>query len=408
MKSDVLFFSQDVDRGLSLETKAFSPLVDSTIEILEQNGLKCESILLPGSKLTSRSAVNRPLNISNLCLIFQAADFIIKFFFVVFRLKRQRFFMVLFYRCLLKIYNPKIIICIGATPALCEAARKYGFTLAELLHGIGYPKIPWGWDKIERKQLPEIIFALDNVSVSTFRNTQDKRFDVHLISHPFHRQLLKNNPFQTSGWMKSKKTSSLYSKTVLLTLTWGYAGDHGPYPELKGILKNGFLPDEVIDAIKGSSNIFFWRIRMHPVQIRNRSSDWLKIKLTDFCKENPNSEWEETSRLPLFTVAQACDCHITMVSQASYECAYLGLKTMALCPTLRVGGTNETMFTDLVKSGYLIKQPPNKSEILEWVAQSLKKTPLKMDGVVKIENIIKKILEIKAKTSAETINNFKN
>jgi hypothetical protein len=401
MRADVLLFSHDVDRGIRLDSKAFSPLIDSTIEKLQQDGLTCKSILLPWSKLSSRNAFNTPLNISSYYLFCRTADIIITKTGKMFGVHSEGRIVVGFYKILFEIYRPKIIICIGATPQLCVAAKEVKVPIVELLHGIGYAKIPWGWETAPRRNIPEIVFALDKVSLDTFMRVQDKRFDVHQVSHPFFNRTLSSLNYQPKEWCLNTSSTKNYARIVLITLSWGYAGDHGPYPELIGILKNGLLPEEIIDAIRESKGKIFWRIRMHPVQMAQKKYHWVRKFLTALSINHSNLEWEDSSRVPLHSLLATCDAHITMNSMSSYECAYSGVKTMALCPTLRSGGVAVKMFEDLVASGYLLKESPDKAKILNWINQTARCQPLDIGLHLEIVEIVKKIINQSDKRDAK-------
>ena len=52
---------------------------------------------------------------------------------------------------------------------------------------------------------------------------------------------------------------------------------------------------------------------------------------------------------------------------SSYDAANFGVKTLALCPTLKVNGKYADWFLDIEAEDYLIKAIPDKKFILEWV-----------------------------------------
>ncbi len=65
-----------------------------------------------------------------------------------------------------------------------------------------------------------------------------------------------------------------------------------------------------------------------------------------------------------------------MNSMSSYESAYFGVPTLALCPTVRAGGHFESFFNDLVETGYLTKQAFDEQAVAEWIDQVEKKPPM--------------------------------
>lgn len=65
-----------------------------------------------------------------------------------------------------------------------------------------------------------------------------------------------------------------------------------------------------------------------------------------------------------------------MFSGSCYDVAFLGLKTLALCPTVQPGGFQENSYLDLVEKGYVFKQKPTVTSILNWVKDVEKIDPL--------------------------------
>jgi len=60
-RCDVLLFCHDVDRGLTLNGLAYSPLIDSIYEEFTRKKIKCQAISLPWSRLGLKNTVNGSL-----------------------------------------------------------------------------------------------------------------------------------------------------------------------------------------------------------------------------------------------------------------------------------------------------------------------------------------------------------
>jgi hypothetical protein len=387
---DVLLFSHDVDRALSLEGKAFSPLIDSSIKILREDNISCKSILLPWSKLKRKETFNEAANLSWFYLIPAILDKLLNT--IVARSGKIDFNRVLFYRLIIKFYKPKLIISIGAPTYLFKAANLTNTKTAELLHGMGYATIPWNWEALSQQEVPNIVLALDNISKETFAKSLGKNFITYHISHPFFASFLCGAEISQVEWSLNLPTSCKFEKTVLLTLNWGYGGDHGPYLEFQGVYTNGLFDEILLEVIRETKEQILWRIRLHPVHLRKKGYDWVRKYITEICETHSNCEWEETSRAPLPVVALKSDCHVTMISMSSYDCAYFGLNTLALCPTLQQGGKNEMMFNDLVENEFLVKGGPNKTQIMEWLKSTTRRKPYSARTTIDISTAIKELM----------------
>jgi len=384
-KCDVLLFCHDADRGVTLNNKAYSPLIDSVQNKLKIEGYSCQTIAHPFSKLIGNWAYGFPITINRSYLKALVLNKI---------LKNNN--LVKYYEDLFKAANPRIIISIGCNDEFCLAARNLNIYHFELLHGIGYTPMPWDWDKKEKENLPQGILSLDAVSTNTFNELKLKGLDVYQINHPFlSRFNLKNNIELPEEWIL-KDIDQKYTKTILVALQWGYAPSIDELDIHKGILNNGLFFEEIESIIKETKDSIFWRFKFHPVQYRQQKKYKKLFNIVDnFIKEFKNCEWKESTFLPLPSILGTCDGHITMSSMSSYEAAYLGVRTLALCPTLQKGGIYENMFEDLVKKGYLVKEKPNKVKICNWINALTRLEPLLQFSNQDVIQVLKEKMENK-------------
>lgn len=358
-KCDVLFFCNDVDRGITLNGRAYSPILDPIKEALESNGYTCLSVGYPSSRLTKNKGHSYVISINR--------SFLLNI------LKKEIFHNItnqMLYENIFSIASNSVVITIGAPVDLINAAKKKNVYQIEVLHGIGYTPLPWGWDKRDILDLPHAVFSLDSVSTKTFSELQKKGITVKEITHPFIVKYMNNRLPQE--WLFSKN-ERLYKKEILVALQWGY-GDDCSEPEFKYILSNGLFYNEIEDVIKLTNNEIYWRFRFHPVQLRQRKKyrkqfDFIK----NIIKKYSNTEWEESSTKPLFSVLSTTSGLLTMNSMACYEASYFGIPSLALCPSLRDSRKYCNMFSDLEEQGYLIKHEVNTSYIINW-ARNIKKT----------------------------------
>jgi len=362
-KCDVLLFCHDADRGIELGNKAYSPLIDSMRAELELKGFSCYSISHPWSIYTGKRGYGSPIAMNRSYFYHRLS------FYVNSLLKKIGIFNFpnyCVYREILKITSPKLIVTIGAPDELCFEARRLNIFHVELLHGIGITFIPWGWDTKDVNFLPQGILSLDNISTKAFRPLTEKRIEIKTIPHPFLKRFLDiNSGFATlpEEWKIKSVCSELYRKEILVSLNWGYSGDHILY---NNILSNGLFYEEIINVMKVNRNILF-RFRLHPVQLRKSLYKGQRKFLENLAVENPNMEWEESSRLPYPVVVSSCSGNISMNSFSCYDAASMGVKSLMLCPTILTNGIHQDWFLDLVEEGYVEKIIIDENILNNWV-----------------------------------------
>lgn len=366
---DVLFFNHDADRAVTLNGKAYSPLIDNVREDFEARGFVCSSVALPWSVLTGNKAYGSPLNINKFIFF----EFVFAFLFKNDVQKKYKQNSV--YKRILELANPKLIISIGCPERLCIEAREKKIFHVEILHGIGYTSIPWGWSYKSSEYLPQGILALDAISHNTFKPLVNLGIEIKTIPHPFLKRFLTKDidkiPLE---WLPKKNNIIKWEKEILISLQWAYAGDHESYVEYENILENGLFYKEIEQIIKENRNILF-RFRFHPVQLKNEKYKFLIEFMDDFVNKHPNTEWKESSFLPYPSIVRSCAGNISMSSMSCYDAAAFGVSSLMLCPTINSGGIYEDWFVDLEEEGYLQKSKANFDLIKSWVASVKKQEP---------------------------------
>lgn len=368
-ESDVLLFCHDADRPLSLRDRAFSPLIDSVRDDLQARGLTCCSIALPWSSLTKNKAHGDPASFNLAYLRFRFLSKIGKCLYK-FRIDRENP-----YRKIFKITKAKLVITIGTPKDLAVAARHNQVFHVELLHGIGYTTIEWGWGELAKEYLPQGILSLDLISTETFSALSSKNINIFTIPHPFLRRFLPNRiHMQPLEWNPGVKHEKKVVKRILVSLNWGYSGDHGHYVQFANIIPNGLFFDEIGELIHDNLDIF-WHFRLHPVQLVNKRYKSLLAFMDHFIAAHPNTEWREASRVPFPCIAMHCDGNIGMSSMSCYDAAAMGVPSLMLCPTIQKGGIHQDWFSDLEDEGYVTKTFVNKDRLRSWIYQVCKTNP---------------------------------
>jgi len=369
--AQIIFYCHDVDRGIDLNGTAYSPLIDSVREEFENKGFKCITIAHPFSTLTLGKGYGNPVSINKDYLIAKIQNRFRR----LFKYASQDS-LVNLYKRILSQTNAKLIITIGSPPELSESARLLNVFHLELLHGIGYTFVPWDWDKLEKKNLPQGILSLDHISSKTFSTLSDKGIKIKTIPHPFLKRFIPSNYLNIpEQWKMPGNIDKKFKKRILVSFSWGYAGDHGDYNELENVLQNGLFYEEIADLISQTHNEIFWYFRFHPVQLRQKKYKHLLSYMDSFVNRNPNCEWRISSRLPLPSILMNCDGNITMSSMSCYDAASMGVNSLILCPSMQGKGRWANYFSDLVEEGYVVKDLIDTERIYEWVTNIKKNTP---------------------------------
>lgn len=388
-QSDILFYCHDSNRGIDLKNKPYSPLIDSLKDDFENQGYRCITIATPISKLTGSKGYGNPVAINK--------GFILNYTLRAMLRHTRHDPLVRFYENLFKKANPKVIVSIGCNGAFCEAARNLGIFHAELLHGIGYNPLPWGWDKKNKASLPQCILSLDPVSTHTFSSLSKKDIIIKEIEHPFLKRFNGSNINQVPKEWLPTHSNTKNQKEILISLQWGYCYEIDGVEAFKDIVENGLFPKEIEELISLKHLNILWRFRLHPVLFREPDKyKKLLDYITSFVNSHSNCELYESTSLPLPAVLSSCSGHITLSSMVSYEAAYLGVPSLALSPVLRDHNSKYyNMFDDLVKCGYLLKTQPDIEFITHWLKNVSRLEPFLNNAstIVKDENVLDWLLE---------------
>lgn len=356
-KSEILLFCHDANRGVNFHGKAYSPLIDSLRDEFELLGYSCQSIAHLGSKLIGDKAYGSPISFNKKYLLaFLKENLFIK------KNSRKKLFEEM-----LSTSKAKLIVTIGSPINLASAAQEKGVFHVELLHGFGYTKVDFGWEMLKKESLPQGILSCDKISTNSFSPLFNNGINIKTIPHPFLKRFIgKNIKKIPDEWKLDLADKKQAKKRILVSLQWGYAGDHGEHIEFKDILRNGLFFSEIEQLVKKYQNVA-WYFRLHPVQLREPRYRYLIKFMEDFVKKYTNSEWKQASHLPLPSIAMHCSGNISMSSMACYDVASIGLKSLMLCPTVQVGNIHSDWYSDLVNDGYVTKAPHELAVIEEWI-----------------------------------------
>lgn len=355
--SEVLLFCHDANRGVYFRGKAYSPLIDSLRDELELLGYNCQSIANVGSQLVGDKAYGSPVSFNKKYLLAFLKEILL-----IEKNSRKDLF-----KEMLATTKAKLIITIGSPIDLASAAREKGVFHVEILHGIGYTKLDFGWETQKKETLPQGLLSCDKTSTKSFSPLFNNGKNIKTIPHPFLKRFIRKNIEKIPDeWKLDLDIRKQVRKRILVSLQWGYAGDHDEHIHYKDILQNGLFFSEIEQLVKKYQDVV-WYFRFHPVQVSERRYRNLIKFMEDFVKKYTNCEWKQASRLPLPSIAMHCSGNITMSSMACYDVAAMGLKSLMLCPTVQVGNIHGNRYLDLVNDGYVTKAPRELALIDEWV-----------------------------------------
>jgi hypothetical protein len=384
--ADALLICHDVDRGDKLEGKAYSRVIDSVAGRLHGYGWTTIQFALPYSVLTGGRAWGRPRSANRSYLRRTLVDRAGR----VFGNTRLGRILQLYgsrqdlYAGVIRSSSPAVVMAIGCPPDLCRAAREEGVRIVEILHGLGYHEVPWGWMARHEEALPHAILSFDPVSTATFSSLEPRGVKVFQVTNPWFDQFIDPGQRRSlpSEWKERPRWIPDDLKVILVSLMWGYAGDHGPYEEYAGLLENGLFPEALLEAISNTRDTIHWLLRLHPVQARSPHILYRQQRawLSRICERRANCEWVRPSETPMPVMLPYVDGHVTMSSMAAYDCAYFGVPTMLLCPTVRPGGIHQERFADLKELGLIRHGAWEEAAIGSWALASERAAPMSTGG----------------------------
>jgi len=355
----VLLFCQDVDRGVDRNGKAYSQIIDPLGDYLEGKKIK----VIRARSFDSRIALSKTYKINANLKKEKKWSKILYFFETLLKCyknkkNKQKVINYRVFKKIFKKYKPQLIISISPSQEMCLAARRTKTAIIEITHGFGLPASCPVYGKMARTnesslREPNIFICFDSTTFETRRDGD--------LNRKCKTYLVNKLTFEDASMLKLKLEKE---KTILITLQWGYQGE---VEYLKEIIEDGILPSELKTIIREDSTKN-WLVKFHPLQARTPEK-WARCKayIKDNLMTGQNKVFDVT-HYPIDNILKRCGLHITMMSGAAYEAAFLGVYTIALCPSVQPGKPNSEFYKDLENAGLLKKIPiidPNLKSIIE-------------------------------------------
>jgi len=373
---DAVLFVGDPHKYLTINDCAFSPIIDSFEQILNDNNFNTIQIFGSPSFINYNKCFG---NTKNLNVIYLTSYLIKK----IFSEKYRIFFEKFFFRIVLNKLKPRVVFGLGLRPSLCEACHDKKIPCVEIMHGYGYDPNVYFWDNCKANQMPSDIWVFDDTSKESIISLFNKRGLIKSVKKIPHiwSVFLREYPakIKIPSIKKVLQLPKRYKRLVLFSLQWCYENEDTNYREFHNILENGYIPKSVIEAVEQTKSSVFWLFRRHPFQVNNKKYKNQELFLKNLKTKYKNIEWEFSSRLPIFSILQDVDAHLTMSSMTCYEAASYHIRSLILCPNFQIKGVHSFYFSDLVKNKMAYKREAKASEIVKFVTSVTKRKVFSFD-----------------------------
>ena len=347
-QADILTVAHDNDRSFFYEGKWYSPLMDTIEDDLRAQGATCVSVARVISRIKGELAyadVYSPEGAFARALVSKRIIGLLRPNRYAYSVAEERVWQEIIGKT-----GARKVLAIQPSRELCTACRKSGVWVADVQHGVISETHPWYGEKFRGSDplewLPNAFLVWDKGSsqvIDAWANGRDvatvitgNRWLVRFVQQLPNDRLVSTN---------LSKYASLCPKsdprpTVLVSFSWGEIN-----------IPNGFMVDELIDAIHRTSTIFRWLVRLHPNQLNGFATHEGR-QFTEFFKNHLEGhvEWELPTRSPLPVVLQHTDLHIAWNSSVVIEAGQMGIRSALLDPRLRDPGqvgTNDKYYQSL-------------------------------------------------------------
>lgn len=321
LKCDCLLVCGKVNRGLIINNKLYSQILDTIGDELNKIGVSTVTIGSEHENFKIEKSFYGIVIDLSLVLLQK------RFFYKILNFSNNGIsFLEKFYLDIFKILKPKYIIGILPSPHLCISAKKLGIKVFDIQHGvIGSYENEFYTLKYREKYFqngwPDYILSWNQDTSDWINKNLNKYTNSFCIGNP---AIIKFNEISINGFYKEQNleyyNQYLYNNKKKILLTLGY--DLIKY----GVNSQFGLTKELVEVIKQSEN-YCWLIRIHPVILRYKNNDLIKILNKEFYNIKSRVEWNLSSTLPLPIILKEIDFHITTISATCLEADLYGIKT---------------------------------------------------------------------------------
>lgn len=273
----------------------------------------------------------------------------------------------------------RLVIGVEIFGAMRIAARDLGVPCVEVLHAEGYVSPPMaalttsllfppGYVGRHKAILPTHVVCFDETSQRTI-SAGIRTEDLTVISSsnfwtdqfaPNPRNVAKASSFPWPTDTGRGSAQRFPPPVIVVTLGWGYGGE---IKSLDGKLKDGLLPNSLLETISILGTTVSWRVRLHQVQLTSRNRLYarqrrmLEAKLGVF----KNVDIRSVQTEPLPAIFLGATHHITLSSTACYEASHFGVPSLVLDQPI------DGKFADLYSTGMLEFADDTPISVTHWI-----------------------------------------
>jgi len=368
----------DESRSASNNNKYFSLLCSYVDEISRTLKFKSAHFAAPYSMVVGRKALEKTFTINYVYFYYHSLSFLKKLLLTnksKLNLNDANFKSRAF-QVVLKRVAPKIIMGIHLPAPLVLAAKKLNIPTLEILHGIGHYQVIREWRMAHDPYLlPDGVLAFDQKSLSTYSEYKKKRIFLVGLPHPLDQKIKCKYDNMIFKEIRLTEGASRKKKIIFSLQVGKRLAQFSSMDEIVGSM----LTVEMLEAIKLTQDTVDWHFKFHPIQLikpQYKSQLDLIRKLADSLDNvfyNFVNLHNPSQYLDQF------DGHITIRSMFSYECASVGVPTLALSRSL---GDCADILDDIEKDQYVVFGKNNRHFICNWIESisQLKSRPIS-DGI---------------------------
>lgn len=372
-QADVLVARHDADCGYQYNGKAYSPIIDSIVEMCSADGFSVQSFATPFSRLAGARAFNSPIVLNRSFLWIALLSRMLAL--LIGRTRSKEWVASrrtqLWLRVLERV-KPRLVIGIQPDVYLCRACRMLNVLVYDIQHGVIDPNDKWYGEllkSVAASDLPTGFLCWNNESARILETcVLYKGATVCVVGHPWFQrfQYPDRNDRLVQEVMAHGFIYNNEKPTILVSLQWGLHIHYYPESDFNKIMCKAL--ETVIKRTHGQYN---WLLRLHPVQLRGEEGRHCESYLSKEFGSYPEIEWYKASRLPLPLLFSQVNLHITDMSTVVIEASWLGIPSALLNPFLNKGGSIETLYEHERRSGMARVLVQDVGSIESWIEEKL-------------------------------------
>lgn len=347
--ADILLIDSVFNRSYTLDGKAYSPILDSIKELLENKNFTTIRITSPLSPVNKEKSEIEAILVDReyaRCLLKDK---------LFFHSRKTRY---LLWINILKKVSPRYVIGIQPAYDLCAAGKELGIKVCDFQHGIIEPEVYYSvkfTDGYYKNGLPDICFCWDEPSASALRRLLPS-VNALTVGNPWIHRFKENRSSDSLVCAERDRLSKVIgsNRKILITLQWN-RGEIDKIPITPLML--GAIDKLVRDGWS------CW-VRFHPVQIRilglgKLRNEWVKLTGYDFDSE----KMIDVSEYALPNLFSAVSIHATAYSASAIDASLMGVSTILWDKNEKT----QLWFLEYIKAGSVHFAPTMLEDLIQLI-----------------------------------------